>query len=231
MGTATLKLAQLFPISRLILIGRSRDRLEAVRRLIPVRTEIVALEDIGSDWPTTKALVQRVRQLAPQGVDAIIDFMPSGQDIWQMMGVLATGGTIVHIGGNASVLPIPAVAIMANCWKIVGARSNTHEDAAMVLDLLADGRLNVDELITHRFPLGMRRWLLRSFEEGPKRCGWLLSIHSAWLFGDDVATAVRGLGHCFGAIVQYVSHRLFSVQYISLLVQWPLYKPLFNAIR
>lgn len=153
MGTATLKLADFFPISKLILIGRSSERLEAVRKLTRLPTEIVALADLGEDWPSTKALARKLRQLVPSGVDAIIDYTPSGNDIWQMMGGLATDGTLVHVGGSISIIPLPAIAIMVNCWKIVGVRANTREDSSRVLELLADGRLKVDNLITHRCPL------------------------------------------------------------------------------
>ena len=55
MGTATIKLASFFGAGRLILVGRSAERLEAVRPLagsLPVET--VALEDLGSDWATTQ---------------------------------------------------------------------------------------------------------------------------------------------------------------------------------
>ena len=48
---------------------------------------------------------------------------------------------------------LPAVAMMVNCWRIVGTRACTRTDAQQVLSLLGDGALVIDELITHRFPL------------------------------------------------------------------------------
>lgn len=153
MGTATLKLAEFFPISRIILVGRSAERLQAVRKLTRIPTETVALEELGEDWHTTKALVKKLRQLSPGGVDAIIDFVPSGHEIWQVMGALARGGTLVHMGGNPSPFPLPVAAIMVNCWKIIGTRGCTRSDTKKVLEWLKDGRLNLDELITHTFKL------------------------------------------------------------------------------
>lgn len=153
MGTATLKLAEFFPIRRIILVGRSTERLEAVSKLTRIPTEIVALEEFGENWPTTKSLVKKLRQLSPGGVDAIIDYMPSGPDIWQVMGALAHSGTLVHMGGNPSPLPLPVVAIMTNCWKIVGTRGCTRSDSNKILEWLGDGQLHFDDLITHEFKL------------------------------------------------------------------------------
>ena len=153
MGTSILKLAEHFAIRRVILIGRSRERLEAVRHLTKVSTDIVVLEELDPDWVSTKGLKQKLLELAPDGLDAILDFMPSGQDIWQSMGALATNGTLVHMGGNVATLPYPVAIMMFNCWKFVGTRGNTRSDTDQVLRWLADGRLNVDDLITHKYKL------------------------------------------------------------------------------
>ena len=154
MGASLLKLAEFFPVNRIILGARSAARLRAAQELTRLPTEIIALDDLG-DWPTTKTLVHRLIELAPNGVDAVIDFMPpsAGAEVWQVVHGLATGGVLVHMGGNGSVLPLPMVALMTNCWRVVGTRGNTRSDSRLVLDLLEAGSLNVDELITHRFKL------------------------------------------------------------------------------
>ena len=153
-GSITVKLALLFGISRLILISRSAQSLEAVQKLSAIKCDVVALDDLGEDWPETKALVRRLRQLTPLGADAIIDLMPSGTDIWQVLGALAVNGTVVHLGASSATLPLPLVAFMANCWRLVGTRNHSRSDAQMILQLLKDGRLKADELITHRFSFG-----------------------------------------------------------------------------
>ena len=42
---------------------------------------------------------------------------------------------------------------MVNCWRFVGIRASTRNDALEVLKLLETGALNADELITQRYPL------------------------------------------------------------------------------
>lgn len=154
MGTATIKLAAHFGVACLILVGRSAERLDAVRRLAgDIPTETVAMESLPDDWATTQGLTRALRQLVPQGADAVLDFIPDGQASTQSLAALATGGSLVHMGANKSPLALPYLAIMVNCWRIIGTRSCTRTDAQEILALLSGGALSVDELITHRFPL------------------------------------------------------------------------------
>lgn len=154
MGTSTIKLARHYGISRLILVGRNAERLAAVERLADdVATDTVALQDLPEDWGTTQALTRALRALAPRGADAVIDYAPDGPSTAQSMAALATGGTLVHMGGNRTPLMVPIIAMMANCWRFVGTRGYTRTDAQEILTLLADKALESEELITHRYPL------------------------------------------------------------------------------
>ncbi|WP_240437668.1 zinc-dependent alcohol dehydrogenase [Sciscionella marina] len=150
MGTATVKLAEHYGAARLILVGRDRARLDAVTPLAgssPVT--VVATGEL----PDEAALTQHLRALAPDGADAVLDYVPTGPVTGQAMAALATGGALVHMGGNLTPLPLPPALLMINCWRFVGTRACTRADAREVLDLLAQGTLAADELITHRCPL------------------------------------------------------------------------------
>lgn len=154
MGTATIKLAEHFGIARLLLVGRSAERLAAVAPLAGgVDVETIALDELPGDWESTGGLTRRLRELEPAGVHAVADYTPSGAATSQAMAALRTGGTIAHMGGNATPLSLPPLAVMVNCWRFVGTRACTRSDAEQVLALLESGALNVDELITQRFPL------------------------------------------------------------------------------
>ncbi|MGK5531013.1 alcohol dehydrogenase catalytic domain-containing protein [Streptomyces sp. URMC 129] len=154
MGTATAKLAAHYGVARLILVGRSAERLAAVRHLAgDVPTETVALEELPTGWEQDQGLTRALRRFVPEGADAVLDFVPDGPATYQAMAALATGGTLVHMGGNRAPLPFPLIALMVNCWRVVGTRCCTRTDALEVLSLLERGALAVDELITHRFPL------------------------------------------------------------------------------
>jgi threonine dehydrogenase-like Zn-dependent dehydrogenase len=154
MGTATIRLAETLGIAELILVGRDHERLTAASRLSGrVGTSVVAFDQLSADWASTGGLTRRLLDLAPRGIDAVIDFVPDGPVIAQAMASLATGGTLVHMGANPTPLPIPVVALMVNCWRFVGTRACTRNDAREILRLLETGSLIGDDLITHRFAL------------------------------------------------------------------------------
>lgn len=153
MGTATIRLAPFFGVTRLVLVARSAERLRAVRALSTVPVETVALDTLDPDWPEQDELTARLRELAPDGADAVIDYLPQGSGTAQCVSALATGGALVHMGGNRTPLPFSARDLQHRCWRIVGTRACTRSDTAAVLRLLGFGALTADELITHRFPL------------------------------------------------------------------------------
>ena len=126
------------------------ERLRAVQKLSSIPCEVISTEDIKENSPPLPALIRRH---VPDGVDAVIDFTPSGTDIYNIVGALAIDGSLVHMGSSQEILPIPLIAIMVNCWKIVGTRSNSREDALLVLKWLSEGLVKVDDLITHQFKL------------------------------------------------------------------------------
>ncbi|MDL4816521.1 alcohol dehydrogenase catalytic domain-containing protein [Actinomadura opuntiae] len=154
MGTATIALARHFGVARLVLVGRSAERLEAVRRLSAgVATDIVALDELPSGWDEKQGLTRALRDLVPAGADAVLDYVPQGPVTLQATTALSTGGTLVHMGANQAPVTLPMIALMRNCWRIVGTRACTRTDAEQVLGLLGSGALDAADLITHRYPL------------------------------------------------------------------------------
>ncbi|RQU32814.1 theronine dehydrogenase [Burkholderia cenocepacia] len=155
MGTASIKLAAFLGARELVLVGRSAERLGALKPLaVGMPVHCVALQELGSDWPASGTLTRRLLEIWPSGADAVLDFFPEGPGTAQAAAALATGGALVHMGGNRGVLPFSIRDIMHHCWRIVGTRSCTRSDTGMVIDLLRSGLLHADDLITHRFPLG-----------------------------------------------------------------------------
>jgi len=154
MGTATIKLARFFGAREFLLIARSRDRLEGVKHMagdLPV--QLLSLDELGAGWQEKNGLTQQIRKLMPAGPDAVIDYFPDGPGSLQAAFAMALGGSLVHMGGNSAVPALPLVLLMQKCWRIVGTRACTRSDTDAVLQLLASGALDADELITHHFAL------------------------------------------------------------------------------
>jgi threonine dehydrogenase-like Zn-dependent dehydrogenase len=150
-GTSAIRMARLFGIGRIIAVARSAQRLAQVQALAPDLVDTIALEDI--DFERDGGLTAAIRRLAPAGPDAVIDFLPEGPGTWQAIASMKTGGTAVLMGGNMAMPPLPTIAIMVNCWRIIGTRGCTRADTRQVMQWLADGTLELDDLITHRFDL------------------------------------------------------------------------------
>ena len=153
MGTATVRLAPLFGVGRLILVGRHANRLAAVQQLASVPADIVAFDELPSDWTERQGLTQRLRELVPEGADAVIDYLPSGPGAEQALWSLATGGALASMGPNPAPLAVPIAALIAHCWRVIGTRSCTRTDTAEIISLLHHGVLRADDLITHRWSL------------------------------------------------------------------------------
>ncbi len=154
MGVAAIKLAPFFGIGKLVLIGRSTTRLQEVSALTTIPTVIVSTDQMGQDWAETGALPRRMAEVAPAGVDAIVDFLPEGGAMWQAVSGLAAGGTLVNMGGGPQPFGFPMRAMVGKCWKVAGTRNHSRLDAKEALRLMGDGALDIEELITHRQPLG-----------------------------------------------------------------------------
>jgi threonine dehydrogenase-like Zn-dependent dehydrogenase len=152
-GPTAIRMAGLFGVRRLIAVARSRERLAAVRTLAPALVETLALEDLDHDWNETQGLTKAIRTLVPGGADVVIDFLPEGPGTSQAISSLAPGGTAVVMSGNVTTPALAPIAVMANCWRIIGARACTRADAGQVMRWLDDGTLEVGGLITHRFDL------------------------------------------------------------------------------
>lgn len=151
MGTLTLRLAAIYSVRHVILVGRSKERIEQVRSLTSVKTSVLALEPSDGFDPETANLVGELKRLAPEGIDAIIDYFPAGNALNKIIPALRTGGTLVHIGGNSAVLQMPLMVIMVNSWKVTGGRANTRLDVHECLEWLSTKQVDIEDLFTHKF--------------------------------------------------------------------------------
>jgi threonine dehydrogenase-like Zn-dependent dehydrogenase len=152
-GASIVKLAPLFGIKRLILIGRSSERLKKVQDLAKVKCDFVAFDQLPEGWRENMGLGRVLGEMQPEGADAIIDLLGSGTDGFQAFKALAVGGSYVHLGGNTTPLPMPAVAWMVNCWTMKGTRNHSRAESELILKLLRDDVINMDELVTDRWTL------------------------------------------------------------------------------
>jgi threonine dehydrogenase-like Zn-dependent dehydrogenase len=136
-----------------IVVGRSRERLEQTKALAPGVAEIVALDELGDGWQESDAVAEAIRAHAPDGVDAVIDYTPEGPLPWRAARAMRVGGKLVIRAARRGTADVPMIDLMHSCWQIVGTRNGTRLDTTAVTRLLAAGHLEVGDLFTHRFRL------------------------------------------------------------------------------
>jgi threonine dehydrogenase-like Zn-dependent dehydrogenase len=175
-GSAFVRMAPLLGVSRVIAVARSSERLETLKELEPDLVETVAFDQLAEDWGETEGLTKRIQELAPAGVDAVIDFLPAGPGTWQAIKALKRGGTGVVMGPNFTPVPVPTFMLMRNCWRVIGTRGCTREDAREVLEWLDQGRLQIDDLVTHSFPLAEIGDASRIVLQRPEPT-WMVTLH------------------------------------------------------
>ena len=176
MGSCVVKLAPFFGVRRLVLVARSKQRLSAVKAISQLECHCVATEGLESDWESSGGLSKAVSALIPEGVDAAIDFSPSGTGLWQVAHSLRVDGSIVLMGGNYSVLPFSGREIGMRALRVFGHRNHSRQDSKLILQLLESGVLQVDDLLTHHFKLEDWEKAIDSLQERSLPA-WTLSIH------------------------------------------------------
>lgn len=154
MATASLLLAPHLGAGRVILVARSAERLRDVAALpVGVPVDSIAFDELPADWEESGALTRRLRELAPDGPHAVVDFLATGAGATQALQSLRMGGSLVHMGGGQEPIGVPLRVLMNNMWSVIGSRACTRSDVAAVLRLLQSGALDAEALITHRWPL------------------------------------------------------------------------------
>ena len=153
MGAAIARIAPLFGIHKVLAVARSGARLAEIQGLAHGLVETLATEDLSDNWESSGELTRELKKRIPGGPEYVIDFLPEGAGTWQAFSSMRNGGTGVVMGPNFEQPPIGTVALMLNCWQIKGTRNGTRRDTQDVMRWITEGALEIDDLITHRFPL------------------------------------------------------------------------------
>ncbi|NCT89620.1 alcohol dehydrogenase catalytic domain-containing protein [Cellulomonas sp. APG4] len=142
------RLARSYGAARVFLVELSRERLDMAAELVSPDAAICSADEDA---------VERIRELTDgRGVDVAITAAASGAAQEQALQMLARGGRISFFGG----LPKdnPTITLDSNLvhyseLTIVGANGSSPEHNKRALQLIADGKVPVKDLITHLLPL------------------------------------------------------------------------------
>jgi threonine dehydrogenase-like Zn-dependent dehydrogenase len=130
--------------ARVIAIDISEEKLAMARRF-------GAFEVVHT--PTAGDPARSVRRLSDGGVDVAFEAIGLPETTRQAFDAVRNGGRLVAVGFTAKDVPIAFGRLMFREITVVGSLGCRPVDYPPLIRMVADGRLKVRELVTHRFPL------------------------------------------------------------------------------
>ena len=144
LGSIGLRLARLYSPGLLVAYGVRDEELELASALGADETVNVAQED---------ALAETAR-LAGEGLDLVLETAGAEPAVELATRLVRRGGRVVLIGiaGEGKTLELPADRIVFGDMTVHGSFSYTTATWSHVLRLLEHGLVDLDPIVTHRFP-------------------------------------------------------------------------------
>jgi 6-hydroxycyclohex-1-ene-1-carbonyl-CoA dehydrogenase len=103
--------------------------------------------------PSAGDAAKAVRRLSDGGVDVAFEAIGLPETTRQAFDAVRNGGRLVAVGFTAKDVPIAFGRVMFREISVVGSLGCRPVDYPPLIRMVADGRLKVKELVTHRFPL------------------------------------------------------------------------------
>ena len=144
LGSLALKLALLYSPGALVAFGVRTEELELAERLGAGATVHVAEQDA----------VAAVRHIVGDGLDLVLETAGAVDAIDLATRVVRPGGRVVLLGiaGEGKTLELPADRIMFGDMDVIGSCSYSTAAWSSVVRLLEHGAVDLDSIVTHRFP-------------------------------------------------------------------------------
>jgi threonine dehydrogenase-like Zn-dependent dehydrogenase len=139
--------ARLMGATRIIAVDGIPERLEMARRLGA---------DVTIDFRKTDPVAEILRLTQGRGVDVAIEALGTQQTFESSLRVLKPGGVLSSLGVYSGKLSLPLESIAAGLGDhriVTTLCPGGKERMRRLMSVLAAGRLDLEPLVTHRFPL------------------------------------------------------------------------------
>jgi threonine dehydrogenase-like Zn-dependent dehydrogenase len=152
-GSLAVSCAPIFGFERVIAIANHRSALDKLAKAFPQVDTVIAMEELAADWKKKGGLTATIKQAAG-GFDALLDFSPVEPFVTQQsLPGLNRNGCAILMAGNPSLIQVNYLDVMTHSLRIWGSPHATRDDVRQASSLVARGSLDIDPLVTHRFPL------------------------------------------------------------------------------
>jgi len=102
---------------------------------------------------TTKKLDKEIRGLSGGGVQVAFEAVGKAATQEQALNSLATGARLVLVGYSPEALPLNSGRVMFREIEVMGSLGCRPVDYPRAIELVRQGKVRLQELVTHRFPL------------------------------------------------------------------------------
>jgi L-iditol 2-dehydrogenase len=134
----------------------------------------VGLENVVQGGP--ERLCAYVREERKTRLDAVLDTVGTPETIHHGLDMLDKSGVLVMLAVHEKPFPLAPIELSGE-RSIVTAANNRYRDFPQAVELLASGKVKVDALVTHRFPLPDAEEAFRTMEEKEKRRAFKVILH------------------------------------------------------
>lgn len=125
----------------------------------------------GADYtinPSEDDVISKINEITNQeGANVVIDAVGLPQTFELSIEVASAAGNVVLLGFNATPSAIAQMLITKKELTITGSRLQTHQ-FGKVVELMNEGKLKHNGLITHKFPLSEVKEAFKFVEENPE---------------------------------------------------------------
>lgn len=152
-GSLAVACAPLFGFEHVTAVASHRASLDRLAKTFPHVDSVIPTEELAADWKKNAGLTAAVKQAA-DGFDAILDFNPMEPFVTQQcLPALNRNGCAVLMAGNPSLVQVNYLDIMTRNLRVSGCPHATRDDVRQISGLVSRGSLDIEQLVTHRFPL------------------------------------------------------------------------------
>ncbi len=146
--SALMRAGELKPGQKVGIVGLGGLGMTAARIAVLEGAEVHAAEPRREAWDAAKAqgvssVVADVLELAPLGLDLIVDFAGFGTTTSGAIRAVKPGGLVVQVGLGKTEALVPTMELVGKGVTLRGSGGGTPADTAAVLDHMARGNLSI----------------------------------------------------------------------------------------
>jgi 2-desacetyl-2-hydroxyethyl bacteriochlorophyllide A dehydrogenase len=134
--------------------------------LAPKRELALELGAVFAVDPTATDAVNRIRANLPWRPDVVFDCVSNQSSIEQAIELALKGGTVVVAGVPRGAVSVPLHLVQDRELRLQGTAMYVREDVERAIELIADGQVPAERLVTRSFPLDQAELAFRAAAEG-----------------------------------------------------------------